>query len=391
MPSGRAGEEPPLKILVLHSKYRSGPASGENRVVEDEVRLLSQAGHQVDLFAPSLGQPSRLEMLQVGMGVIWSRDAAEEVKRRIARWMPDVVHCHNLFPALSPAVLRATRGRVPTVLTLHNYRFLCLPATFFREGKGCEDCLGRLPWPGVVHRCYQKSMAASAALASSLVLHKAIGSFDRIQLFIAISDFVRRKHVEGGFSADQIIVKPHFAFAAEQREGPGDYFVYLGRLSPEKGISELVDIWRLVKAKLLIIGDGPEASRLRATAPRNIEFRGSVQPEEVPALLRGARALLSPSFWFEGAGKVVQEAYATGVPVLASRAGGLPEIVQDKVSGLLLPPPTDSRAWIQGVDQLLDDAESERMGRAAWELWSSQYSPEQGLINMERAYLRAAS
>ncbi len=280
-----------MRILILHSRYRSGPASGENRVVEDEARLLSEAGHQVDLFTPALGQPSGLDLIRAGLGTIWSNEAAAEVKRRIKERQPDIVHCHNLFPALSPAVIRAVGG-APVVVTLHNYRFLCLPATLFRDGKICEDCIGRVPWPGVLHSCYQDSTAASAALASSLVVHKAIRTFERIRLYIAISDFVRQKHVEGGFSTDQMVVKPHFTWPAEPREGAGDYFMYLGRLTPEKGLTQLVDTWRLMKARLLIIGDGPEASRLRGAAPQNVEFRGTVQPDQVPALLRGARAVL---------------------------------------------------------------------------------------------------
>jgi glycosyltransferase involved in cell wall biosynthesis len=329
-------------------------------------------------------------MIQAGVGAIWARDAVAEVERRIARHEPDVVHCHNLFPALSPAVLRATRDKAPTVITLHNYRFLCLPATFLRDGRICEDCLNRLPWPGVVHGCYQGSVAASAALASSLVLHRTIDTYQHIRLYIAISEFVRQKHVEGGLPGERTVVKPHFAWRVEPRQGPGEYFMYLGRLSPEKGVSTLVDAWAQVSGKLLIIGDGPEASRLRETAPANVEFRRTVAPSAVPRLLRGARAILSPSVSHEGAGKVVLEAYAAAVPALVSRAGGLPEVVQDEVTGLVLPP-SDPEAWARAADRLLDDSESERMGRSAWELWSDRYTPEQGLVNLESAYRRAVS
>lgn len=357
-------------------------------MVEDEARLLSDAGHQVDMFTPDVGHPSGLRKIQTGLGAIWSKEAVAEVRRRIVQREPEIVHCHNLFPALSPAVLRAADGRAPVIVTLHNYRLLCLPATFLRDGQICEDCLNRLPWPGVVHSCYQGSTSGSAVLASSLVLHKAIGTYRNIRLYIAISDFVRTKHVQGGLSIDQILVKPHFAWAVERRQGPGEYFMYLGRLSPEKGVATLMEAWKGVKAKLLIVGDGPEASRLRAAAPRNVEFTGTVDPGEASTLLRHARALLSPSVSHEGAGKVVLEAYAAGVPVLVSRAGGLPEVVRDEVTGLILPP-TDSGAWAKAVDRLLDDTESERMGRSGWELWADRYSPEQGLINIESAYRTA--
>jgi glycosyltransferase involved in cell wall biosynthesis len=362
--------------------------SGENRVVDDEARLLTEAGHQVEVYAPELGRPSGLDLVSAGLGAIWSRRAVDHVRTLVARSRPDIVHCHNLFPALSPAVIRAAHGVAPVVMTLHNYRLECLPATLFRDGNICEDCLGRTPWPGVLHRCYQSSFAGSTALASSLVLHKGIGSFRKIRLYIAISEFVRRKHIEGGLSPDLIIVKPHFAWRVKRREGAGTYFLFLGRLSAEKGVDTLLRAWRQIQAKLLIVGDGPEGGRLRSIAPSNAEFRGAVEPDEVPRLLRHARALLVPSTHHEGAGKVVLEAYAAGVPVLASRVGALPESVRDCVTGLLLPP-SDTNAWTQAAQRLLEDSESERMGDAGWDLWNAQFGPEQGLQNIERAYQAA--
>lgn len=378
-----------MRILILHSRYRSGSASGENRVVEDEARLLSDAGHHVESFTPGIGQPSGREMVSAAVGTIWSRTAATEVKRRIEEGKPDIVHCHNLFPALSPAVIRATEGNVPVVLTLHNYRFLCLPGTFFRDGRICEDCRDRLPWPGVVHRCYQGSFAASAVLASSLSLHEAIGTYRQIRLYIAISDFVLQKHVGAGLPAHRIVVKRHFAWPVEPaREGPGEYFVYVGRLGPEKGVGTLLAAWANIRAKLLVVGDGPEAPRLRAAASPNVDFRGTLDPDEVATVMRRARALLIPSEGHEGAGKVALEAYAAGVPVLASNAGALPEVVQHEVTGLVLPP-TDANAWSAGVERLLDDSESERMGASGRELWARHFSPTQGLANIESAYRRA--
>jgi glycosyltransferase involved in cell wall biosynthesis len=377
-----------VRVLILHSQYRSGPASGENRVVADEAQLLSDGGHHVDLFAPEPGQPKGLGLISTALGAIWSSEAAAEVKRRIDYAKPDIVHFHNLFPALSPAVLRVVDERVPIVATLHNYRLLCLPATFLRDDRVCEDCLGRVAWPGVLHRCYQSSFPASAVLASSLQLHKSIRTFDRIRLYIAISDFVRRKHVEGGLSPKRIVVKSHFAWSAERREGPGEYFLYLGRLSPEKGVSTLLQVWRSVRSKLLIVGDGPDAARLRGLAPRNVEFRGTLDPDRVGALLRRTRAVMAPSVSHEGAGRVVLEAYAAGVPVLVSRAGGLPEAVIDGQSGLVLPP-RDIRAWTEATERLLEDSESERMGEAGWQLWAERYTPEKALLNLQNCYQKA--
>jgi glycosyltransferase involved in cell wall biosynthesis len=302
---------------------------------------------------------------------------------------PDVVHCHNLFPLLSPAVLRQASSEAPVVVTLHNYRLLCLPATFVRDGRSCEDCLGRVPWRGVLHGCYRGSRAASAPLGLSLALHRAVGSFDRVSLYLAVSDFVREKHVQGGFPHERIRVKPNFVWPSERRPGSGDGFLYVGRLAPEKGLQELVAAWRTVPASLVLVGDGPEATRLQSSLPPNVELRPPVPPEEIPRLLASARALVFPTLAYEGAPRAILEAFAAGVPALARSVGAVPELVDHGVSGLLLPSlaPAEVAA---AADRLLDDAEAERMGQAAWTTWRDRYSPECGLAHLEQAYGLAA-
>jgi glycosyltransferase involved in cell wall biosynthesis len=374
-----------MRILVLHSRYRSGSASGENRVVEDEARLLSEAGHAVQVYSPGAGRPSGMELVRTGARVVWSRRAASEVRRHMSRLRPDVVHCHNLYPALSPSVLRAIAGRASLVMTLHNYRLLCLPGIFFRDGRPCEDCLGRLPWPGVLHSCYQGSVPASLALATSLTIHRRLGSFDGVDRYLAISEFVRTKHIQAGLPSQRVVVKPHFTWPGKVRGGAGDYFLYLGRLSPEKGVDTLIDAWRGIDERLLVVGNGPEASSLRSKAPAHVEFVPTVSPERVRTLIQSARAMLVPSRSDEGAGRVVLEAYAAGVPVIASRVGALPEVVVENTTGLLVAAGNVS-AWVEAVQRLLEDAESERMGRAGLQLWEAEYSPARGLARLEAAY-----
>jgi glycosyltransferase involved in cell wall biosynthesis len=380
-----------MRISIIHSRYLSGPVSGENRVVEDEALLLRAGGHEVRVWTPSVEGVNGAALLRVGFRAIWSKQAARTVRRMIRRDRPDVLHCHNLFPALSPVVLRvASDEGVPLLLTLHNYRLMCLPGTFLRDGRDCEDCLGRLPWPGVLHGCYRGSALAGTPIASSLALHRLVGTFDRVALFLAVSETVRRKHVQAGLPADRIRVKPNFAWDVPKRSGPGTYFLYLGRLSPEKGVDTLLQAWRRAPSRLVVVGDGPDAERLRRSAPAGVEFRGSVPPSEILPLLNGARALLVPSLWPEGAPRVVIEAYAAGVPVLASNVLGLSELVEDEVSGLLLPPAQPDR-WHEAATRLLDDAESDRLGLGARELWRRCYGPEQGLAQLEEAYRMAGA
>jgi glycosyltransferase involved in cell wall biosynthesis len=375
-----------VRILVLHSRYASGHLSGENRVVADEARLLEEAGHEVRVWAPSGDGLRGARALRAGVQAVWSRAAAKVVRD----FRPDVVHCHNLFPLLSPAVLRQASADAPVVVTLHNYRLLCLPATFVRDGRSCEDCLRRIPWRGAVYGCYRGSRVASTPLALSLTLHRGIGSFDRVSLYLAVSELVREKHVQAGLARARVRVKPNFVWPAERRRGPGDAFLYVGRLAPEKGIWELVEAWRAVPAPLVVVGDGPEAERLRSSLPPNVELRPPVPPAEISGLLASARALVFPTLAYEGAPRTILEAFAAGVPVLARAVGAVPELVEDGVSGLLLPSLRPA-VVAAAAERMLDDAETERMGDAAWTTWSDRYSPERGLANLEQAYRLVAS
>ena len=375
-----------MRVLVLHSRYRSGSVSGENRVVDDEVRLLREAGHDVMLWSPSVEPEGPVALATAGARAIWSGRAARAARALVAEHRPDVVHVHNVYPALSPAVLRAIRAEAaPLVMTLHNYRMMCLPGTLVRDGRVCEDCVGRVPTPGVIHRCYRGSAPASAAVAASLTLHRAAGTFAMPDLYLAVSRFLADKHIEAGFQRDRIVVKPNFSWPQERRSGPGDHFLALGRLAPEKGMDVLVEAFRGLDARLVVAGDGPEAASLAEAAPPNVELIGAVPPARVEELLAGARAVLVPSRWYEGHPRVITEAFAAGVPVVASRIGGLPETIEPDVSGLLAEP-DDKASWIAAVEQLRSDVVSARLGDGAFRAWESLYSPGRALEALVGCY-----
>lgn len=381
-----------MRILILHSTYLSGAASGENRVVQDESRLLRESGHDVRVFAPAPEASGAFGKVRAGASAVWSVKAARAVERMVRGNGVEIVHAHNLFPTLSPAVLRASSSAgAAVVLTLHNFRLMCLPANLLRGGWVCETCVGRSPWRGVAHRCYRRSALGSAALASSLMLHRRLGTFGAVSRFLAVSEFVRNKHIEAGLPPERIRVKANFTWPAEQRRGPGEHFLFLGRLAPEKGVDTLLRAWEISPPELplVVVGDGPIAGALRRDAPRGVEFRGQVPPQDVPSILARARALMVPSRWYEAAPRSIIEAYAAGVPVLASDIGALPEIVADGVSGRLAPV-DDAMAWAE-VARGLDDEESERLGAGALRSWQERYSPEHGLEGLESAYLDAVA
>ncbi|GIV00417.1 MAG: glycosyl transferase [Actinomycetota bacterium] len=327
--------------------------------------------------------------LRAAGGVIWDPGRTAEVRRLIRRHRPDVVHVHNLFPALSPAVIRAARDEgVPVVMTLHNFRLLCLPATLLRDGRICGDCVGRFPWPGILHGCYRGSRAQSVPMAISLGLHRGIGTFDRVTRFIAVSDFVRRVHVGAGLPEDRVVVKPNFAWPAPRRGGPGGPYLYLGRLSAEKGVETLLRAWRPGLGRLVVAGDGPEGPRLRALAGEGVELIGAVPPERARELVAGREPCSCRRSATKGFPRVIVEAYASGVPVVASRIGALPEVVEEGVTGLLAEP-GDPASWAEAVGRLREDELSLRLGEGAYRAWAERYTPERNLEMLEAIYAEA--
>lgn len=378
-----------MRVVVLHSRYGSGAVSGENRVVADEVRLLRDDHHEVELVSPSAsevhGRPASL-----ALRAVWSQESTKHLRSLIRELKPDVIHVHNVFPMLSPAVLRAVD--VPVVMTLHNYRLACLPATLLRDGDVCEACVGKTPWRGVVHACYRDSRLASAALFTSITLHRTLGTFDRVALFAAVSDFVRRKHVAAGIDPSKIMVKPNFAWESPIRSGAGEYFLYLGRLSAEKGTDWLLNMWRREFPPLVMAGAGPLNAMVANAAKgnANIRWTGVVSPQEAGRLLQQARAVVVPSILYDAAPRTILEAYAAGVPVIGHDIGGITELVDSGRSGILASR-LNATEWVTAVERLTDDSESERMGQEALSTWSRNYSPDVAKLNLQGLYDRAIS
>jgi glycosyltransferase involved in cell wall biosynthesis len=372
-----------MKVLIAHSRYLSGGSSGENRVVEDECALLRSGGHDVFQWCSAARQRSRLGS---AISTTWSRAAYAAIHAHIQRERIDLIHLHNLFPAVSPAAIYAARReQVPVVLTLHNFRLTCLAGTYLREEKICESCKGRSPLPGVFHGCYRGSRLASGAIATSLVLHRRAGTFRHVNRFIAVSNFVREKYIEAGFDPQRVIVKPNFAPATPRRAGPGKHFLYMGRLSPEKGVARLVGRWPLRHdTRLIIAGAGPDSRRIARLCGPNVEVLGEVDPGRLSSLLRHARAVVVPSICYEGAPRAVLESYAAGVPVLASAMGALPEFVEHGRNGLVVEP--SGPDWARAVERLLEDDESVLLGGGAYRTWKDEYAPARALQRLEAIY-----
>lgn len=335
----------PISILLVHNTYRQ--AGGEDQVFKAEARLLREKGHRVVEYHRSNSELDCIPRLTAAVETIWSRRSVRELSRLIEETAPDVVHFHNTFLRVSPAAYHACfRHDTPVVQTLHNYRLTCPDANHFRNGRPCDDCLGlRFPWPAIIHRCYHHSAAQSAVVASMTTFHRGLGTWGHaVQRYIALSSFMRDWMIRGGYPADRLVVKPNFLptdpGAGSRTEG---YALNIGRLSAEKGISTLMQAWEdSDMPPLKIIGDGPlenfVQNKVEVQSTPAIEFLGRLAHDEVLAYMKKAKFLVFPSECFEGSPMVLLEATACALPILATRIGSIPEIVQHEKSGMLFPP-----------------------------------------------------
>jgi glycosyltransferase involved in cell wall biosynthesis len=379
-----------MRILKLHTHYQQ--PGGEDQVYAAETALLRERGHEaVNLTFDNRDLEGLRPWRQAGL-TLWNQEAYRRVREAIREHRPDLLHVHNTFPLASPAVIHAAKAEgVPVVMTLHNYRLLCVNAFFFRQGQVCEACLGRLPWRGVLHGCYRESRPASAVVAAMLTLHRALGTWNMVDCFIALTEFARQKFIEGGFPPEKISVKPNFVHPdSGPGEGRGGYALFVGRLSPEKGLGTLLMAWERLggKVPLKIVGDGPLAPEVQEAQKRipGVEWLDRKAPEEVYALMGEASFLVFPSEWYEGFPKVLAEAFAKGLPVLASALGSQGSIVDHGRTGLHFRPgdPEDLAAKVEWL--LAHPNELARMRKEARAEYEAKYTAEENYRQLMSIY-----
>jgi glycosyltransferase involved in cell wall biosynthesis len=350
-----------MRVLVVHNHYQQ--PGGEDRVFADECSMLTAHGHEVRSFTAHNDTIRSDRPIATAARATWNGGMYRRVRALLRDRRADVMHCHNTFPLISPAVYYAARAHgVPVVQTLHNYRLLCPAAVFFRDGHQCERCLGHaVAWHGLAHGCYRGSRAATAAAVAAISTHRVLGTWTReVAVYVALSEFAKAKFVQGGVPENMIVVKPNFVHPDPGvGTGDGGFALFVGRLVPEKGVRTLLAAWeRLGEGfPLRIVGDGPIASEVEHAArrSRSIEWLGHRSPEDVAELMRRSTMLICPSEWCETFGRVVIEAFATGTPVIATRIGAIAELIDDGRTGRLLPS-GDADALAEQVEMLLADA-----------------------------------
>jgi glycosyltransferase involved in cell wall biosynthesis len=368
----------PLKVLVVHCAYQY--RGGEDMVVEAETDMLREFGHDVRLYERHNDDASGMSTLPLALETIWSSRTTRELKALCEGWRPDVIHVHNTLLLVSPSVFWvASSMGIPVVQTLHNFRLACLNATLLREGKVCEDCLGKAPVMGVLRGCYRESKAQSAVLASSIMVHRAIGTFQhKVSRFIALTEFSRKKLIEAGLPAAKVCVKPNFApdpplsNHAGQRKGG----LFVGRLSVEKGITQLLEADAALdpaRYPIQVVGTGPLEAQVRTQF--GSRYLGFADLDTVMGLMQGAQFLVLPSVCYEGAlPRTALEAFCCAMPVIASRMGSMADSIIDGETGLLFEP-GNSRELADKIRWAVDHPEQmAAMGRKARQTFETLYN-----------------
>ena len=321
-----------MKVLIVHNRYRI--RGGEDSVVENETAMLKNHGHEVVSYIRSNDEIKG--GVRAAINSLFSVKSYREIKALIRKERPDIVHVHNTIHVISPAVYyAAVSEKVPVVQTLHNFRLKCPNGEFYRDGHCCEDCVKCGLCSALKHKCYRQSFAQTLVMCVSMLIHRITGIYNRLN-YIALTGFDKEKLPLPG----KTYIKPNFTSKPETPvyDPDSDHYVFIGRIEENKGIATVARAFAKNGKKLIIIGDGSCAGKLRAYIIKhelvNIDYRGSMAHDDAMHILTGAKALIASSKWYETFGMTIIEAFARGVPVIANDFGNMGALVTEGVTGM---------------------------------------------------------
>lgn len=329
-----------MKILQIHNQYKY--KGGEDTTVEDEKNLLKKNNCKVFQLIRSNKNEinSLLQYINVGKNLIYSKISKEIVIKAIKKINPDIIHIHNTFPLWTFSILDACNEmKVPTVMTLQNFRLICSKGTFYRDNKICELCITSSPFNAVKYGCYQNSRIKS--LPISLMIkknNKGLSLLDKLNKIIVVSKFNKKKFLEANFPENKIVIKPNF-FLNNLNVRPSikkKGFLYASRLSEEKGILDLINAYNKFNFDLKICGDGNLKNKIINI--KNINYLGFLNKSKLYEEINKSKFLVFPSKWYEGFPKIILEAFALGTIVIAPNLGTMSCIIKDKFNGILFKP-----------------------------------------------------
>jgi glycosyltransferase involved in cell wall biosynthesis len=429
-----------MKILQVHNYYAQ--SGGEDVVVATEREHLEAHGHDIRTYyvtnenlQPPTGGGWRahityfVRLIYTSIATVWNPVTYRRIRRILQTEKPEVVHCHNIFPRISPSIYWAcAREGVPVAQTLHNYRLLCLNAYLFRfhntqhttgessprdqAGSICHLCSKRKwKWPGIKYHCYRNSQKGSAIVALMLGIHHLLGTWRRkVDLYITLSNFQLLQFTQSGWPESHFVTKPNpvnrlaeITSSTTSLPLPQPFALFVGRITPEKGLGLLLHAWKEMKRTplesrtcphLVIAGIGPFEPLCRDMIhelglDNSVHMVGKQNPEQVQQMLRKATCLVSPSSLYETFGLVVAEAAMQGVPSIVAAPGAASELVDDSKTGLLCPR-EDVLAWANALRWAFEHpGECQKMGHAACERLHAAASSQQAVDLLVKAYDQA--
>lgn len=380
-----------MRILIIHNRYQE--RGGEDSLVEMEINLLKQEHEVETLYFQN--KPGVGGLLQFILSV-WNIAAAAKVRKKIRDFRPDIVHVHNWHFAASPIIFHSiAKAGIPVVATLHNYRILCPSATLYHDGQLQYDSLRQnFPWTAVKKKFYRNSYLLSFWLAFVLWFHRRIGTWNLVKKFLIPSASMKLFFESAGwkFPVERILVKPNFTQAgipsheqAQEKSG----FIFVGRLSPEKGIANLLKAFRKSNHTIKIIGTGPLLGDVQEAAARhnNIQYLGLLNKESVLKELSKAEALIFPSVWQEPFGMVIIESFSVGTPVIGANIGAPATLIEHDHNGLLFDQ-SDEKHLFEAVSVWKSFTQDKKMilGENALNTYNSRYSPQKNLLTLNEIY-----
>lgn len=333
-----------MRILLIHNFYKF--FAGEDSIALREKDLLEKNGNEVFFYTRDNKETDNYNLIQkinFFSETIYSRRTEKDIKKIIRDFKPDVAYTHNIFPLISPSVFHTLyKEKIPCIQNVQDYRWLCPNGVFFIQNRVCERCKNGAFWNAVRFKCFRDSFLLSGLYATTISVNRYREIFKKVDAFLCTTEFNKKKLLEAGIEEKRLFIKPNYLDIShiEPSYGKGDYIIFLGRLSPEKGLWTLIYAFeRLKDLKLTIVGTGPLEEPIKnyiyMNKIKNISIEGFKKGLEKDNLLKNALFMVFPSQWYEHFPIVLLEAFAFGKPVVASDIGNMPLIVKNEKSGLL--------------------------------------------------------
>lgn len=378
-----------MKVLMLHNRYKI--MGGEDVSTNAEYSLLKSNGIDIETLFINNDSIEHENKLKLAFNTIWSTTYYKEIFNKIKHGKYDIIHVQNFFPLFSPSIFYAAKkAGVKIVMTVRNYRLICPNGLMYINNSICKACVGKtIPYPAISKRCYRDSYGASAVAVTMLGVHNLVNTWrNKIDGFICISEFVKHQLLLGGFALEQLYVKHNFvATEVPPNFTPEDYYIYVGRISTEKGIDVLLHAFQMNKKKLIIIGDGPLKQDVIDASKENkhIQFLGKLPLAETYQKIADAKALVFPSKWHEPFGRTIVESFAHGTPVIGSALGGVTELIQDGYNGLLFNP-SDPSGLSEAIKQFENITDSFKIRENSYLSYKAHFDPSSNFTQLMDVY-----